>query len=255
MAHIPDTWARTPDGPVENTDAMMTRILIVDDHPLFREALESAVRMERPQCEIFEATTIDEALSVLSKEKNIDLGLFDLFLPGTSGLSGLVRVRAAHPHLPIMVVSGHEDPRIVRDMLSIGVAGFVSKATSKSELAHAIREVLNGSIFLPERFRDLGQPQPSEIERRDMLRRLQDLTPQQLRVLDMIRAGLQNKQIAYELSVAETTVKAHVSEILRKLNVYSRTKAAIEVGKMDFAQFSASDQSSGDQTGGIKGSS
>ena len=69
-----------------------------------------------------------------------------------------------------------------------------------------------------------------------MLRRLQDLTPQQLRVLDMIRAGLQNKQIAYELSVAETTVKAHVSEILRKLNVYSRTKAAIEVGKMDFSQ-------------------
>jgi DNA-binding NarL/FixJ family response regulator len=252
MAHIPDTRAQTPEGPVENTDAMMTRILIVDDHPLFREALESAVRMERPQCEIFEATTIEEALSVLSKEKNIDLGLFDLFLPGTSGLSGLVRVRAAHPHLPIMVVSGHEDPRIVRDMLSIGVAGFVSKATSKSELAHAIKEVLNGSVFLPERFRDLSQPQQSEIERRDMLRRLQDLTPQQLRVLDMIRAGLQNKQIAFELSVAETTVKAHVSEILRKLNVYSRTKAAIEVGKMDFAQFSAD---GGGQSGGVKGSS
>jgi len=99
--------------------------------------------------------------------------------------------------------------------------------------------VLNGSIYLPERFRDLSQPQQSEIERGEMLRRLQDLTPQQLRVLDMIRAGLQNKQIAYELGVAETTVKAHVSEILRKLNVYSRTKAAIEVGKMDFAQFSA----------------
>jgi DNA-binding NarL/FixJ family response regulator len=216
----------------------MTRILIVDDHPLFREALESAVRMERPTCEIFEATSIDEALEVLSREKDIDLGLFDLFLPGTSGLSGLVRVRAAHPHLPVMVVSGHEDPRVVRDLLSMGVAGFVSKATSKSELAHSINEVLNGSIYLPERFRDINQPQPSEIERGDMLRRLQDLTPQQLRVLDMIRAGLQNKQIAYELGVAETTVKAHVSEILRKLNVYSRTKAAIEVGKMDFAQLS-----------------
>ena len=217
----------------------MTRILIVDDHPLFREALESAVRLERPNCEIFEATTIDEALDVLAKEKNLDLGLFDLFLPGTSGLSGLVRVRAAHPHLPLMVVSGHEDPRVVRDLLSIGAAGFVSKATSKNELAHAIKEVLNGSVYLPERFRDISQPQRSEIERGDMLRRLQDLTPQQMRVLDMIRAGLQNKQIAYELGVAETTVKAHVSEILRKLNVYSRTKAAIEVGKMDFAQFSA----------------
>jgi DNA-binding NarL/FixJ family response regulator len=217
----------------------MTRILIVDDHPLFREALESAVRQERPKCEIFEATTIDEALSVLSKEHDFDLGLFDLFLPGTTDLSGLVRVRAAHPHLPILVVSGHEDPRIVRDVLAIGAAGFVAKSTSKSELAQAIKEVLNGSVYLPERFRDIGQPQKSEIERGDMLRRLQELTPQQLRVLDMIRAGLQNKQIAYELGVAETTVKAHVSEILRKLNVYSRTKAAIEVGKMDFAQLSS----------------
>jgi DNA-binding NarL/FixJ family response regulator len=216
----------------------MARFLIVDDHPLFREALESAVRLERPNVEIFEATSIDEALDVLAAQRNIDLGLFDLFLPGTSGLSGLVRVRAAYPHLPIMVVSGHEDPRIVRDLLAIGVAGFVSKATSKRELANSINEVLHGSIYLPERFRDLGQPQQSEIERSEMLRRLQDLTPQQMRVLDMIRAGLQNKQIAYELGVAETTVKAHVSEILRKLNVYSRTKAAIEVGKMDFSQFS-----------------
>ena len=136
---------------------------------------------------------------------------------------------------------------MVRDLLALGVAGFVSKATSKNELAHAISEVLNGSVYLPERFRDINQPQPSEIERGDMLRRLQDLTPQQLRVLDMIRAGLQNKQIAYELGVAETTVKAHVSEILRKLNVYSRTKAAIEVGKMDFAQFSADSHVGGDK--------
>ncbi len=226
----------------------MTRILIVDDHPLFREALESAVRLERPNCEIFEATSIDDAMNVLAREKNFDLGLFDLFLPGTTGLSGLVRVRAAYPHLPIMVVSAHEDPRVVRDLLALGAAGFVSKATSKSELAHAISEVLNGSVYLPERFRDLDQPQPSEVQREDMLRRLQDLTPQQLRVLEMIRAGLQNKQIAYELGVAETTVKAHVSEILRKLNVYSRTKAAIEVGKMDFGRNAADGHAGGDKS-------
>ena len=126
----------------------MARFLIVDDHPLFREALESAVRLERPNVEIFEATSIDEALDVLARERSIDLGLFDLFLPGTSGLSGLVRVRAAFPQLPIMVVSGHEDPRVVRDLLAIGVAGFVSKATSKRELANSIDEVLRGSICL-----------------------------------------------------------------------------------------------------------
>lgn len=213
----------------------MVRFLIVDDHPLFREALESAVRLENPQAEILEATSIDGALEVLNANKNIDLALFDLFMPGTSGISGLVRVRAAFPHLPVLVVSGHEDPATVRDLLSIGVAGFVPKSTSKKELARSIGEVLRGAIYLPAQFKDLGQPQPAEIDRQTLLKRLRDLTPQQLRVLEMIRAGLQNKQIAYELGVAETTVKAHVSEILRKLHVYSRTKAAIEVGKMDFS--------------------
>ena len=213
----------------------MNRFLLVDDHPLFREALQSAVRMANPDAEIFEATSIEGALDVLAAHPDIDLALLDLTLPGTSGFSGLIQVRTERPKLPVIVVSGHEDPRIVREALSLGIAGYVPKSTSKQELAHSIGEVLNGAVYVPEHL--LMQSSPTDgmpDDHHELLNRLRDLTPQQLRVLDMLRAGLQNKQIAYELRVAETTVKAHVSEILRKLNVYSRTKAVIEVAKVDF---------------------
>ncbi|MGO4871797.1 MAG: response regulator transcription factor [Roseiarcus sp.] len=213
----------------------MIRLLIVDDHPLFREALESAVRLVHPDAEILEATSLEGALEALEAADGVDLALFDLSLPGTSGLSGLVRLRKSFPKLPVVVVSGIEEPRIVREILALGVAGYVPKSTSKRELARAIAEVLQGSVYCPEAYRDLAQPLPSERDSEQILARLREFTAQQLRVLEMIRSGKQNKQIAYELGLAETTVKAHVSEILRKLGVFSRTKAVIEVAKVDFS--------------------
>lgn len=216
---------------------LMLRLLIVDDHPLFCEALESAIRLENLDAEILVANSIDSALEVLTVNPRVDLALFDLFMPGTTGLSGLVRVRMAHPHLPLMVVSGCEDAQTVRDLLAMGIAGFVSKSTSRRELARSITEVLQGSIYLSEQFKGIDRPQKSELEHREMMERLRSLTPQQLRVLEMIRNGLQNRQIAFELHIAETTVKAHVSAVLHKLNVYSRTKATIEFGRLDFSQF------------------
>lgn len=216
----------------------MTRFLIVDDHPLFREALESAVRLANPDAEILEATSIDAALDLIATHPDIDLALFDLSLPGTSGFSGLIKVRTQYPKLPVLVVSGHEDPRIVREALSLGIAGYIPKSTSKQELAKGICEALNGAVYLPESLLAM-QGETDTGEAKAIIARLRDLTPQQLRVLEMIREGLQNKQIAYELKVAETTVKAHVSEILRKLNVYSRTKAVILVQKIDFDTIAA----------------
>ena len=213
----------------------MRRFLIVDDHPLFREALESALQMTETGAEICEAASIEGAMEILAKRRDFDLALLDLSLPGTTGFSGLIRVRTAYPKLPVIVVSGHEEPAIVREALSLGVAGYVPKSTSRKQLAQAISEVLSGSIFVPAPFKSLSQPQPGEVSLQQILKRLKDLTPQQLLVLEMIRRGLQNKQIAFELKLAETTVKAHVSEILRKLEVYSRTKAVIEVARVDFA--------------------
>jgi DNA-binding NarL/FixJ family response regulator len=212
----------------------VTRFLIVEDHPLFREALESAVCLANPVAEILQATSIDEAIEVLSANHQFDLVLLDLSMPGTTGLSGVMRVRKAFPKIPVVIVSGYEDVQIVQNVLALGVSGYIPKSTSRRELADAIGEVLKGTIYLPERYRDAAIMRRPKIDNRDLLKRLHDLTPQQLRVLDMLRKGLQNKQIAYELKICETTVKVHVSEILRKLSVVSRTNAIIEIAKIDF---------------------
>jgi DNA-binding NarL/FixJ family response regulator len=213
----------------------VSRFLIVDDHPLFREALETAIRLAAPDAEIIEATSIDEAVNVLSSTE-IDLTLLDLSMPGTTGLSGIIRIRKAFPKSPIVVVSCHQEPQIVASALSLGISGYIPKSTSKEELARSVGEVLRGSIYLPPCYRTeacMRRARGGPVQ--DLVRRLYDLTPQQLRVLDLILRGLQNKQIAYELQICETTVKVHVSEILRKLNVMSRTKAIIEMSKIDFA--------------------
>ena len=146
----------------------------------------------------------------------------------------MIRIRKAFPKNPVVIVSCFEDKEIIRSVLSLGVSGYIPKSTSKRELADSIREVLRGSIYLPKRFLDVARTRRPKADNLDLLKRLHDLTPQQLRVLDMVRRGLQNKQIAYELKICETTVKVHVSEILRKLNVASRTNAIIEISKIDF---------------------
>ncbi len=211
----------------------MARFLIVDDHPLFREALSSALKTVDAEADIFEATSIEGALDVLDAHDDFELALLDLSLPGTSGFSGLIRLRTTHPKLPILIVSGHEEPAVVREALGLGVAGYVPKSTSKKRLAEAIAKALAGDVYEPELPRSAPfESRPPDEQR--VLQRLRDLTPQQLAVLELVREGLQNKAIAHELKLAETTVKAHVSEVLRKLGVVSRTRAVIEVAKIDF---------------------
>lgn len=213
----------------------VTRFLIVEDHPLFSEALESALQMEAPGAEVLQATSIDGALGLLSTTAAVDLILLDLRMPGTTGLSGIIRVRKAFPRIPVIVVSGYQDPQIIGSVLSLGVSGYILKSSSKQELAQSIGEVLRGAVCLPQAYRALARPQRFPAPAQDLLKRLHDLTPQQLRVLEMLKRGLQNKQIAYELKISETTVKVHVSDILRKLNVLSRTKAIVEMSRIDFA--------------------
>jgi DNA-binding NarL/FixJ family response regulator len=212
----------------------VTRFLIIDDHPLFREALQSAVKLKYPDVETTEARTVAEALQLLAGSKPFDLALLDLSIPGVHGFEGLLQLRTRHPRLPVVVVSGHEDPKIIAEALSYGAAGFIPKSVRKDDLAAAIRHVMDGAIYVPEGY-SAPQADNDLADRAEMVRRLATLTPQQLRVLQMLRQGMLNKQIAYELQVGETTVKAHVSEILRKLNVYSRTQAVIEVSKLDNA--------------------
>ncbi|HMQ58502.1 MAG TPA: response regulator transcription factor, partial [Rhizobiaceae bacterium] len=187
----------------------MARFLIVDDHPLFREALQSALLVAYPDAETIDARSVDEADRALEIDRSVDLVLLDLSLPGVTGLDGLLHFRARYPRVPVVIVSGHEEPRIIAEALSYGASGYIPKSMRKADLAEAVRCVMGGEIWLPP---DFKQPelQADDTERREMIERLSTLTPQQLRVLQMLREGLLNKQIAFELKVGETTVKAHV---------------------------------------------
>lgn len=207
----------------------MMGFLIVDDHPLFGEALCNAIQISHPGARIFEAASIRQALNILTTERNIDLALLDLLLPDAVGFSGFLRLRDSHPKLPILIVSSVEDKQTIREALALGAVGYLSKSTSVTELSDAIARILSGSISAPKGFVSAGAREQNEAA---ILERIRKLTPQQVRVLHLIRNGLQNREIAAELKLAESTVKAHVTEILRKLGLFSRNKAIIEIGKI-----------------------
>ena len=213
--------------------AAPAHILIVDDHPLFVEALQRAIVSAFPGTETREAISIEAAKTMLDGRLPFDIILLDLAMPGIRGFEGLLELRTLHPKLPIVVVSALEDPRIVQDVMRYGAAGFISKSADRAEIAAALKDVMEGSLTLPKGYRPPEMPQASQAHG-NLVERLKTLTPKQLSVLRMLRQGLLNKQIAHELQIEETTVKAHVSEILRKLNVSSRTQAVIEAQKIDF---------------------
>lgn len=223
----------------------MTKILIVDDHPMFREALSGAIRFALADAEVFEAGSIDAACKAIRSEPEIEIVLLDLSMPGTSSFDGLMLLRSSFPRIPIMIVSGLDDPRIVQEAIRLGAAGFVSKSVDKRTLAEGVSEVLSGSVFVPADVAERMSGPCATVKTSDIANRLSELTPAQIRVLQLIRHGRLNKQIAHDLGVSETTVKAHVSEILRKLNVVSRTQAVIETAQLDFESILGSDAAQG----------
>jgi DNA-binding NarL/FixJ family response regulator len=209
----------------------MAGFLIVDDHPLFGEALGNAIRTSHPDARILEATSIKGALAILATEPTIDLVLLDLLLPDAVGFSGFQSLRDLYPSLPIAIVSSHEDQSTISEALEIGAVGYIPKSTSLNELSEAIDRVLSGSVSAPKDFvasRHIGRSSATPT----MRERLMELTPQQTRVLHLMTRGLQNREIAAELKLAESTVKAHVTEILRKLKLFSRNKVIVEMKKL-----------------------
>lgn len=205
-------------------------IVIADDHPLFRGALKQAVSGIFKDLRVIEAGSLEETNAALQSEPEADLVLLDLKMPGVSGFSGLNFLRSQHPSVPVIVVSGVEDAQTVRTCMEFGASGYIPKTTPIEMMNSAIRAVLDGKSWTPPNV-DLGIG--GDRETADLIRRLASLTPQQMRVLTMLSEGLLNKQIAYELSVSEATVKAHVSAILMKLGVESRTQAVIAASKIE----------------------
>jgi DNA-binding NarL/FixJ family response regulator len=210
------------------------RLLIADDHPLFRGALREAVTGLFERVEIAEAGSFDEVTRLLEGAGDVDLILLDLAMPGVRGFSGLMYLRAQYPSVPIVVVSANDDPTVIRRCMEFGGAGFIPKRLGIDVIRTAITRVLEGGLWTPPDV-DLGSG--ADAASADLLARLASLTPQQVRVLMMLSGGLLNKQIAYELGVSEATVKAHVSAILQKLNVESRTQAVITASKIELGQW------------------
>ncbi|MDO6579264.1 response regulator [Alteromonas stellipolaris] len=202
---------------------MKIRVLIADDHPLFRAAMCQALS-DSVGPNILQASTLNETLCQLDANPDIDLVFLDVKMPGNDGLIGLSEVRARYPDVLVVMVTAIEEANLIRKALSLGACGFIPKSASIECIAEAVERVLDGEQWLPESAANLTN---DETDTDDFSGKLAMLTPHQLKVLRMVADGLLNKQIAYELDISESTVKQHVSAVLRKLNVINRTKAGI----------------------------
>ena len=219
-----------------------THLVIADDHPLFRDALRQAVASVVASAKIDEAGSFGDLTALLGQDSDVDMVLLDLSMPGISGFSGLIYLRAQYPAIPVVIVSASDDVVTIRSSLEFGASGFIPKRFGVETLREAIGKVMAGEVWVPP---DIDLSAAADPEMTRLRDRLVTLTPQQVRVLMMLSEGLLNKQIAYELGVSEATIKAHVSAILQKLGVESRTQAVIAAAKISGNQWRPSQPPSG----------
>ena len=218
----------------------MYKILIADDHPLFREAIHNVIRDGFPGSDILETADLDSALAITLENDDLDLVLLDLNMPGMHGLNGLINLRNEAPTIPVVIVSAEHDKQVVLQAITYGACGFITKSSPRAQMTDAIEQILNGNVYLPS---DIIRSQKASTRRAQHNEQsippelLQALTRKQLLVLERMTKGESNKQIAYNLDIAETTVKAHVSAILRKLNVHNRVQAILSAGDIDFTAY------------------
>ncbi|KFZ38520.1 LuxR family transcriptional regulator [Shewanella mangrovi] len=208
------------------------KIIIADDHPLFRSALRQALSPAFANTAWFEADSADALQQLLESDgQACDLVLLDLQMPGSHGYSTLIHLRSHFPELPVIVISAHEDGTTISKAIHYGSAGFIPKSASMETFSEAINDVLMGDIWLPEGVElvDIDDEGSSE----KIAGKLSELTPQQYKVLQMFAEGMLNKQIAYDLGVSEATIKAHATAIFRKLGVRNRTQAVIALQQLD----------------------
>lgn len=206
------------------------KMLIADDHPLFRIALKQATMDAFEDALIDEAGSIDEIMKLMGKGAPYDLLLLDLQMPGANGFSGLIYLRGQYPEVPVVVVSGNDQDKIIAKAMNHGASGFIPKSTNLPEMAKAIKIIIGGTFWVPPGFsavrQDIGDEEISIAET------VTSLTPQQFRVFTLLSEGMLNKQIAFEMDVAEGTVKAHVTGILKKFDTYSRGHLIIAAQKL-----------------------
>ncbi len=204
--------------------------LIADDHPLFRSALQQVIKQLYPQAHLYEAASVAELQQQAEQHRDVELLLLDLHMPGALGYSALSWFSGQYPDTPVIMISANSYPETVRRALDHGAAGFLSKSAEVTDMADCIARVMAGERGLHPGLNAAGNG--ASLQSLDIADALSSLTPQQFRVVSMLVEGLLNKQIAYELNVKEATIKAHMTEIFRKLGVHSRTQAVLAIGSL-----------------------
>lgn len=216
-----------------SASAEKARVLIADDHPLFRTAMHNVIDAVYQNAELIEASDLDEMMSLVAG-RELDLIVLDLNIPGASGFCGLVQLRNELPDVPVVVVSADEGADVAHDAITYGAVGYIPKSSTMDAMVKALNHVIAGGVYLPPSEGRRDGKRKGALSDKDLrfAERVESLSQQQRVVLQMLVEGRPNKQIAYLLDVTESTVKAHVSAILRKLDVQSRTQAVICAGKL-----------------------
>ena len=200
---------------------MATKILIADDHPLFRDALTSVITEAMQNCEISEATNFKETASALSKE-TFQMVFLDLNMPDSNGLSELALLKKNYPLVPIVVVSAQEEKQVISACLSHNASGYIIKSSTPESIKEAILKVISGETYIPR-----GYSLNSDDGELSLAQKLERLTPSQLKVFIEMGQGKLNKQIAFDLNITEATVKAHITTVFKKLGINNRTQAVL----------------------------
>ncbi|WP_420935096.1 response regulator [Alteromonas sp. A081] len=216
----------------------MRRILIIDDHPIFRHAMVTILGKKFPDSETLEANSIEEALKLLAQDAALDLIMLDLNLPGTCGLNGLLDIRNQFTNIPVVIISAETEKHNILQTISYGAVGFISKSSTIEDIASSIESIFEGNVCLPsEILRTPSTPNRHNRETSISPEKMRSLTRKELSVLKYLTQGLANKVIAYELNISETTVKSHVSSILKKLGASNRVKVVASAANIDFNQY------------------
>ncbi len=216
----------------------MHQILIADDHPLFIDAVTVILKIKFPEVSIFACNDLESALEIAEQKPDLDVILLDINMPGMDGLNGIVRLRNKYPEIPIVIVSAEQDKSTVLQAITYGAVGFITKTSCSEQVSSALEQIMAGQVYLPPDVIRSSSESTSKDSNPVLLdpKTIASLTQRQLLVFERMSKGESNKQIAYELNIAETTVKAHVSAVLHKLKVHNRIQAVLCAASIDFNQ-------------------
>jgi DNA-binding NarL/FixJ family response regulator len=209
------------------------KLILADDHTLFRNGLTLLLKAECPKCEIWEADTLDAALVQAEAHAEAEAVLLDLNMPGMNGVQGIRRFAELHPELPLVILTGAEEPRTINEVLSAGACGFIPKSSTPGVMLSAINLVLSGGTYIPPQL--LSSPAiaanhsavPKARERAQA-----QLTERQMQVLKLLAEGKPNKAICRELGIEAGTAKAHIASIFRALDAFNRTEAVAQAKQL-----------------------